>query len=183
MAGPLTVKLWPLLRCLQRRTEISGCCRWKEIAGQELFLRPGLTRLRLSSPPDGRWLAYASDASGRPEVYVQPLPGPGAKRQISADAGSSPVWSANGRKLFYRQANRLMVVDIRVEPFQASRPRVLLENIPESTRVFWERDYDVTPDGRFFMIAPDKDEQTATELQVILNWFEELKRIVQSRQE
>lgn len=76
-----------------------------------------------------------------------------------------------------------MVVDIRVEPFQASRPRVLLENVPESTRVFWERDYDVAPDGRFLMIAPDKDEQTATELQVILNWFEELKRIVQSRQE
>ncbi len=62
--------------------------------------------------PDGRWLAYVSDESGRFEIYVQPFPGPGGKWQISNGGGIEPVWAKNGRELFYRNGDRMMDVEI-----------------------------------------------------------------------
>jgi Tol biopolymer transport system component len=62
--------------------------------------------------PDGHWLAYESDESGRPEVYVQPYPGLGGKWQVSTDGGLEPVWNRDGRELFYRSANKVMAVDV-----------------------------------------------------------------------
>jgi Tol biopolymer transport system component len=75
-----------------------------------LFLSTPATEGAARFSPDGRWIAYVSDESGRPEIYVQPYPGPGGKWQISADGGIEPVWNANGRELFYRSGNRMMAV-------------------------------------------------------------------------
>ena len=66
------------------------------------FLRTPFNETAPRFSPDGRWLAYISDESGRFEIYVQPYPGPGGKWQISTEGGTEPVWNPNGRELFYR---------------------------------------------------------------------------------
>ena len=71
--------------------------------------------------PDGAWIAYVSNESGRNEVYVQPYPGPGGKRQISIDGGTSPTWAWSGRELFFRSGDAMMSVGVTTRP--ASRPR------------------------------------------------------------
>src|SRR5262249_40085675 len=78
--------------------------------------------------PDGHWLAYVSDESGRPEVYVQPFTGPGGKYNISTDGGTEPVWARNGKELFYRKADQLMAVEINAgSTFTAGKPKRLFE--------------------------------------------------------
>ena len=92
----------------------------------EPFLR---TRFWESAPafsPDGRWVAYVSDESGRQEIYVQPYPGPGGKSLISTDGGTEPLWNPNGRELFYRNGNKFMAVEIATRPvFAAGKPEEL----------------------------------------------------------
>ena len=92
----------------------------------EPFLTTPFTEGAPSFSPDGRWLAYVSDESGRPEIYVQPYPGPGGKWQISTDGGTEPLWNRSGRELFYRTENRMMIVDVETPPagsFSAGKPR------------------------------------------------------------
>jgi eukaryotic-like serine/threonine-protein kinase len=124
--------------------------------------------------PDGRWVAYGSNESGRLEVHVRPFPGPGGKWQISTEGGWHPRWSRSGRELFYRQADKMMAVDVETSPtFRAGRPRTLLEGR------FVARGYDVAPDGsRFLMIKEDPAESGPARVNVVLNWFEEVKRRV-----
>ncbi len=127
--------------------------------------------------PDGRWLAYDSDESGRLEVYVQPYPGPGGKWLISTEGGTQPVWNPNGRQLFYRNGDKMMAVEITMQPgFAAGKPRVLFEGqYGPSVATF--PNYDVTPDGqRFLMLKAAEAEQAPTQINVVLNWFEELRR-------
>ncbi len=126
--------------------------------------------------PDGRWLAYHSNESGRLEVYVQPFPGPGGKRQVSALGGSEPRWARNGGELFYRDDNKMMVVGVTTTPtFTASNPRLLFEG----RFIEGAKTYDVAPDGqRFLVVRPSEQEINATQINVVLNWFEELKRLV-----
>jgi len=134
--------------------------------------------------PDGHWIAYSSNESGRPQVYVQAFPGPGPKVQISNDGGIDPVWSRSGRELFFRSFNRMMAVSVTTSPtFRASAPKVLWEGnysrglgsscgMPGVT----SSNYDVTPDGQRFLMVRDDDNITATKVVVVLNWIEELKR-------
>jgi Tol biopolymer transport system component len=126
--------------------------------------------------PDGRWLAYVSNESGRDEVYVQPFPGPGRRWQISTEGGTAPVWARSGRELFYRNGRQLMSVEVATQPgFSATHPRSLFEG---QYRIF-RTDYDVSPDGqRFLMLEPLEPPQPATQINVVLNWFEELKQKV-----
>jgi eukaryotic-like serine/threonine-protein kinase len=129
--------------------------------------------------PDGRWLAYVSDETGRSEVYVQPYPGPGGRWQISADDGAEPEWNPNGRELFYRSGRKMMAVDIATQPgFTAGKPRVLFEGDYLPTPLQFPN-YDVSQDGqRFLMLKPSEQEAAApTQINVVLNWFEELKRL------
>jgi serine/threonine-protein kinase len=126
--------------------------------------------------PDGRFLAYVSNESGRDEVYVQPFPGPGGKWQISIAGGSEPVWSGAGGEIFYRTGNRMMAVHVVTGPtFVAETPRVLFEGSYVPTRR-GEPAYDVTPDGqRFLMVRPD-ERSVPNHINVVLNLPEELKR-------
>jgi Tol biopolymer transport system component len=146
----------------------------------EPFLR---TQFNESAPrfsPDGRWLAYASDESGRPEIYVQPYPGPGGKWKISTEGGMEPVWNRNGKELFYRSGGKMMAVDVATSTsFSADKPRMLFDGpyLPTPATL---PNYDVSPDGqRFLMIEPaEKAQMAPTQINVVLNWFEELKQKV-----
>jgi len=124
-------------------------------------------------------MAYVSNESGRAEVYVQPYPGPGAKRQISTEGGNEPVWARDGEELFYRNGDQMMAVEVTTEPtFSASTPRLLFEGNfqPSSGNL---ANYDVTPDGqRFVMIQLGGTDSEASQINVVLNWFEELKQRV-----
>jgi serine/threonine-protein kinase len=130
--------------------------------------------------PDGRWVAYRSDESGRDEVFVRPYPGPGPKWQISTEGGDEPCWSRSGRELFYLQKDKetkMMIVDVETKPtFRAGRPRTLFEWRYVESGI---NSYDVAPDGtRFLMIKEDPAELGPAQVKVVLNWFEEVKRRV-----
>jgi eukaryotic-like serine/threonine-protein kinase len=131
--------------------------------------------------PDGHWIAYTSAESGRSEVYVRPYPGPGGKWQISTEGGTEPVWNPKGRELFYRVGNKMMAVDVTTQgAFSAGKPRVLFEGafVPTPRSL---SNYDVAPDGqRFLMLKATEQAQAPTQINVVLNWFEELKRRVPS---
>jgi serine/threonine-protein kinase len=129
---------------------------------------------------DGRWLAYTSNESGRYEIYVQPYPGPGGKWQISTEGGTEPAWNHNGRELFYRSGDKMMAVDIATQPsFAAGKPRMLFQG-PYERSPATSPNYDVSPDAqRFLMLKPaDTGESGPTQINVVVNWFEELKRRV-----
>ena len=135
--------------------------------------------------PDGRWMAYASEESGRREIYVQAYPGPGGRWQISSDGGNEPLWSANGHDLFYRSGDRMMDVDISTEgEFVAGKPRQLFEGSYALAGGGYVRaNYDVSPDGqRFLMLKPVQHKPAPlTQINVVLNWSDELKRLVPAR--
>jgi serine/threonine-protein kinase len=123
--------------------------------------------------PDGKWLAYVSNESGRDEVYVQPFPGPGPKWLISTNGGVDPVWSRDGRDLFYRQEDQVMAVSvITTTSFSAARPRRLFEtrfdvddNAPN---------YDVSPDGTWFVMPRSDQGSAPAALYLVLDWFGEI---------
>ena len=132
--------------------------------------------------PDGRWLAYVSNESGRNEVYVQPYPGPGERTQISTKGGEQPVWSANGREMFYVQGGTysgggvttLMSVKIATAPaFRAGTPEAVFESADLQSP--WGRSYDVAKDGRFLLAVRKERETHLAPAQMILvqHWFEE----------
>jgi hypothetical protein len=130
--------------------------------------------------PDGRWMTYVSDESGRPEIYVQPYPGPGGKWQISTEGGTEPVWNPNGRELFYRVGNKMVAVEITCQHgFSAGKPQVLFEG-PYLPTPLTIPNYDVSSDGkRLLMLKPVEQAQAApTQINVVLNWLEELKQKV-----
>jgi eukaryotic-like serine/threonine-protein kinase len=144
------------------------------------FLRTELDEAVPQFSPDGRWLAYISNETGRHEIYVQSYPGPGGKWQISTEGGTEPAWNRNGRELFYRSGDKMMAVEIATQPgFTAGSPRMLFEGGYE-TAPFPSTNYDVSPDGqRFLMIKPSEAGEAApTQINVVLNWFEELKQKV-----
>lgn len=146
------------------------------------FLQTPSNEIGARFSPDGRWIAYMSNESGQSEVYVQAFPGPGGKWKISTEGGVEPVWSRSSRELFYRNGDQMMAVDVAAQPaFNASKPRVLFkgqfDNIP------WEANYDVSADGqRFLMIQAEETIAGASKIQVVLNWFEDLKRKVPAKQ-
>ena len=128
--------------------------------------------------PDGRWIAYTSDESGQYEVYVQPWPPTGGKWQVSTTAGGNeePVWSRNGRELFYRNGRRWMAVPISTLPgFSSGAPQVLFQGDYINVSGL---EYDVSPDGRRFLVLQPVEASGPTELHVVINWFDELKRLV-----
>jgi hypothetical protein len=140
------------------------------------FLATSFSELSAVFSPDGRWLAYVSEESGRSEVYVQAYPGPGGKWSISIEGGDEPMWSPNGTELFYRQGNKMMAVSVKTVPtFTAGKPTLLFER-KYVTGLKQPSNYDVSLDGQRFLMM--KEEGRGPQINVVLNWFEELKRLV-----
>jgi Tol biopolymer transport system component len=123
--------------------------------------------------PDGRWIAFETDESGKAEVYVQDYPGGGNRMQISTDGGAEPVWARNGKELFYRVGKKLMVVPMGADA-APGKPRVLFEGeFKVGDRI---PNYDVSPDGsRLYFIQTNTQSQQQAKVDIVLNWFEELK--------
>ncbi len=129
---------------------------------------------------DGRWIAYTSDESTRNEVYVQNYPGKDIKRRISIEGGEEPLWARNGKQLYYRWQDQQWAVDVTMNgDFAAGKPRLLFEK-PGYYNIDPIRCYDLSLDGqRFLMVKYDQRKPTpVTEMTLILNWFEELKRLI-----
>jgi serine/threonine-protein kinase len=138
--------------------------------------------------PNGRWLAYTSDESGRQEVFVRSYPEPGTLLPISTGGANSPAWSRDGRELFFttlptpESTLSMMVVDVTTAPtFTAGKPRVLFEGRFRSNSV--GRQYDVAGDGsRFLMMREvERPPETPAQMIVVQNWLEELKQRVPTR--
>jgi len=133
--------------------------------------------------PDGRWLAYMSNETGRDEIYLIPfsITGPGGKRQVSIGGGAEPVWAPDGQDLFYRDGDEMMAVAIETEPeLSVGTPRLLFEGrfLPVLSGDDPGGSYDISPDGQRFLMIQREEDVVPTEIIVVLNWFEELKRLV-----
>ena len=102
--------------------------------------------------------------------------------QISTEGGVEPVWARNGRELFYRNGDKMMASAVQVKPtFAAAKPKLLFVRHYEATPQSFLANYDVSPDGqRFLMVNASEQEQASTQINVVQNWFEELRRRVRS---
>lgn len=136
--------------------------------------------------PDGRWVLYCSMESGKAEIYVQPWPGPGPKIQISSEGGMDPMWSRDGKEIFYRDGAKMMAVAVSTQPtFRAGRPELLWEGDymfgPSASCGFkgtTTTSYEVSLDGQRFLMIKENDQNLyATKVVVVLNWAEELRQI------
>ena len=128
--------------------------------------------------PDGRWLAYQSTESGRDEIYVKAFPSLSGRWQISNAGGGEPTWSPDGRELFYRRQNDLMVVDVDTrDGFKAGTPRALIRDFGFSSGGRNGVSYGVAPDGkRFFRVRPVREEALTSQVNVVVNWTSEIRR-------
>ena len=147
--------------------------------------RPFLqTEFREGAPtfsPDGGWIAYASDQSGRSEIYMRPFPGQGEELMISTGGGSEPLWARKSGRLFYRQGDAMMAVDVTTSPsVTVGPPRRLFERRYNRSNGYWP-DFDVTADGRRLLMVKGIAPEASTRINVVLNWFEELKRLAPGR--
>jgi serine/threonine-protein kinase len=128
---------------------------------------------------NGNWLAYVSQSSGVDEVYVRPFPGPGGQTLVSRGGGESPVWGPDNTELFYWSNNRtqMRVASLQMEPFL-----VLGEARLFDTASVWDVDYrahyDITPDGLRFLMLAESENESRPRINIVLNWSEELKRLV-----
>ena len=134
--------------------------------------------------PDGKWIAYQSNESGRDEIYVRPFPLVNTGRwQVSSAGGSRPVWARNGREIFFLdESMRLVAVPVQAgATFNSGNPAILFE-LP-STPTATARTYDVAPDGRFLVIKFPKNDKTsnAPTLNVVVNWTDEFERLMPAK--
>ncbi|HKW63070.1 MAG TPA: protein kinase [Candidatus Acidoferrum sp.] len=124
--------------------------------------------------PDARWMAYASNDSGRSEIYVEPVPGPGGRKQISTEGGEQPRWLRNGREIIYRNGTKMMSVAVQSQPaFQAGKPVELFDR--KFDRGAAVAAYDVTADGQIFVMTRSERENP-TEIRVVIGWPEEKRK-------
>ena len=131
-------------------------------------------------PPDGRCIAYSSDKTGSDEIYIKEFLwgnlSEGWVERVSSEGGTEPCWSRDGSELFYRGANGMMEVTVHANQngtIDVGKSQVLFDDSIYSTNPFGHTNYDVTSDERFIMVkgAPP------TQINVILNWDQELKRL------
>ena len=143
------------------------------------FLATEANELHGVLSPDGHWIAYASDETGRWAIYVQRFPEGGERHQVSTgDTLNLAGWGSDGRRIYYEFEGWMMEVGITTAPeFQAEIPRALFE-VSQYDGLWWSPDFHPSPDGEgFVMIAPDETWGVATEVKVVLNWLEELQEL------
>jgi Tol biopolymer transport system component len=126
--------------------------------------------------PDGRWIAYRSNESGNPEIYVQTFPASGGKWPVSTNGGLSPTWRRDGKELFYITPDgKLMAVEIKPgSTFEPGVPKLLFDVV--TARTLATNTYDVSPDGQRFLFTSGQSDTNSSSLAVIVNWTAELKK-------
>jgi Tol biopolymer transport system component len=120
--------------------------------------------------PDGQFIAYASDASGRNEIYIRPVSGTGGEVPVSAGGGVEPLWARRAQELFYRQGDATMVVDVTTAPsLKLGQPRRIFDRAYKRSPAVWPN-YDVTADGQRFVMIKTTQQAAPAEINVVLNW-------------
>ena len=120
-------------------------------------------------------MVYVADESGRVEVFVRSYPDLGTRRKVSVNGGGEPVWSHDGRELFFRQRTTMLSVEVETEPtFRTGVPRVLFSGEYDFAPIGHQH-YDVSPDGERFLMIKHGRPTGPNQVNVILNWFEELE--------
>jgi Tol biopolymer transport system component len=142
----------------------------------EVVLRSTANERHAQVSPDGNWLTYTANESGRREVFVQSFPELGPKHQISVEGGGEPLWSPDGRELFFRERDEMLVVDLDYEPFRAGRPRVLFTGVYDAAPLTGHQHYDISGDGKKFLMIHHGEPVGPAEVQVVLNWSAPLTR-------
>jgi eukaryotic-like serine/threonine-protein kinase len=146
-----------------------------ETAGKpHVFLQTPFMEFFAQFSPDGHWIAYESNESGRAEVYVQPFTAPGGKWQISNEGGERAVWPRNDNEIFYRNGKKLMAVPVLTTPsFSAGTPHELFEGDFFTSGHY----YDASPDGQHFFFIKEMSQSSGTgQINVVLNFPSELER-------
>jgi eukaryotic-like serine/threonine-protein kinase len=141
------------------------------------YLQSGFNVGNAQLSPDGRWVSYASNESGRYEIYVQSFPVPSAKAQVSLEGGNQPRWRRDGKELFYMAADRrLMAVSVTTgATFQPGSPAALFETHLVDSPPYSLPQYAVMPDGQRFLLNVAK-QTTAVPVTVVLNWPSALRK-------
>lgn len=144
----------------------------------QAFLQTPFNEWFAQFSPDGRWVAYESNESGRGEIYVRPFPGLGGKWQISTEGGTRPVWPSKDHEIFYADGNKLMSVTVQMNPvFATGSPHVLFDKEFFASGHY----YDVSPDGQhFFFIKNVRQTNPRTQINAVLNVAEEIAHRTQS---
>jgi Tol biopolymer transport system component len=121
--------------------------------------------------PDGKWVAYSSDASGTDQIWVTPMPGPGPHYQVSTNGGQQPVWSRDGKKIFFTHGDQLQSVTVTFSPFQVTARETLPITGIGGSRV--HANYDIAPDGQHFVVF--KHNGPSTSAVVVYDWMSEVR--------
>ena len=139
------------------------------------FLQTPIRDIEAQFSPDGRWIAYRTNESGRPEVYVQTFPASGGKWQVSTNGGHHPQWRSDGKELFYCSTDRkLMAVDVKLGgAFEAGLPKTLFDLA--AAKVYYA-DYAATADGQRFLFVRTLREPAPAPFSVVVNWTAEAPR-------
>jgi eukaryotic-like serine/threonine-protein kinase len=139
-----------------------------------LIQTPQIDEERARFSPDGRFVAYDSDESGKRQVYVTPFPGPGGKQQVSTDGGEDAVWRGDGRELFFISEGKMMTAEVKPNGsgLDIGNARLLFDAV---TGFGPGTHYDVTPDGKRFIIAAI-GEGGAAPMNLVINWTADLKQ-------
>jgi len=157
---------------------------WSADTGEStrVLATPASERAAVFSP-DGAWLAYVSDESGRDEVYIQRYPGPGGLERVSTDGGTEPAWAPRGSELYYRNGRQLLAVTVDRERGRVlGLPRLVLEGAFElAPSDVGRANYDVFPDGRSFVFVESERTTPDWHVHVVLNWHAELRQPLASR--
>ncbi|HSG00887.1 MAG TPA: protein kinase [Vicinamibacterales bacterium] len=147
----------------------------------EPWLRSPRNERPLSFSPDGRWLAYVSDESGRNEVWVKPVSGDGGKVKVSTGEAFTAAWSGDGNRLFYQQAGAMMAVDLGRDenPVVGTRQKLFDGGWALSPFARGEHArFEVMPDGEHFLMVRHESEAIPNRINIVVNWYDELKRLV-----
>ncbi|HEU4365161.1 MAG TPA: protein kinase [Candidatus Krumholzibacteria bacterium] len=150
-------------------------CPMDGTAAPAPFLATEFDETDPSSSPDGRWIAYVTNETGAREVFVRPYPATGEAWQVSIGGGGSPLWSRDGRRLYFTAGTSMMEASIDTRPsFRVGRPAELFEGGFNTAR---PRDFDVAADGRFVAVRAPGGEAGRQEMRVLLNWPAEMRRV------
>jgi eukaryotic-like serine/threonine-protein kinase len=169
----------PDARHLVYRTGFNGDDVWYrawtgDTTSHALAADPGFIERNTSISPDGRWAAYSSNESGTYQVYVRPFPGPGPRLPVTVEGGDSPVWSPDGRRIYYVAANRFEEATVAFAPeYTVSRRRLFAHDARMND---WVRNWDLSPDGSRFLVVRDvTDPSVQRRIVIVHDWAREVR--------